>query len=62
MMDAQSFLTDLINDLQLLRRGFDLAERRERIPSYRMELQDMVRMCDYMLEDARERLAEEEVE
>jgi FtsZ-binding cell division protein ZapB len=36
----------ILDDLALIRRGVELAEMREKVPSYRMELQGVLQMID----------------
>jgi hypothetical protein len=46
-----------LEELALLRRGLDLAERRERHPSYRMELQAVIQTADLCRDLLQESLA-----
>jgi hypothetical protein len=39
-------LKDTVTDLELVRRGIALAESREKHPSFRMELQAVLQVCD----------------
>jgi hypothetical protein len=43
---AQELLRIVLGDLELVYRGVDFAERREKIPSYRMELMAVRQILD----------------
>jgi hypothetical protein len=43
---AQELLRIVLSDLELVYRGVDFAERRERVPSYRMELMAVRQILD----------------
>lgn len=63
METFEEYISGLIKDMELIRHGVDLAERREKHPSYRMELQGVLQCCDLMLERLRfkEKMLNEDV-